>query len=182
MKQCSLINTFSDLPTTLTKKTHESLSTIRFSDDTLKLIKNLDPDKAHNNDLISIRMLKLHDASLCKPLELIFKSCLEIFILNEKKANVVPAHNKGNSQKLKNYRPTSLLPILGKIFEIILYKIMLEFSTKINLLSHNQSEFKPGDSCINQLLLITYAIYKSYDDVLDICGVFLNISKAFDQV
>ena len=30
VKQCSLINTSSDLPTTLTKKTHESLSTIRF--------------------------------------------------------------------------------------------------------------------------------------------------------
>ena len=73
-KQCSLINTCSDLPTTLTKKTHESLSTIRFrSDDTLKIIKNFDPNKAHGHDMISIRTVKLYDASLCKPLELIFK-------------------------------------------------------------------------------------------------------------
>ena len=58
-------------------KTHGSLSTIRFtSDDILKIIRNLDPNKAHGHD-ISIRMVKLCDASLCKPLELIFKSCVE---------------------------------------------------------------------------------------------------------
>ena len=77
-KQCSLINTCSELPTTLTKKNHESLSTIRFtSDDVLNIIKNLNPNKAHGHDMISIRMVKLCDTSLCKRLELTFKSCLE---------------------------------------------------------------------------------------------------------
>ena len=77
-KQYSLINTSSVLPTNLTMKTRESLSTIRFTIDViLKIIRNLDPNKAHGHDVISIRMVKLCDASLCKPLELIFKSCLE---------------------------------------------------------------------------------------------------------
>ena len=50
-KQCSLINICSDLPTTLTKKTHESLSTIRFtSDDMLKIIKNLDRYDKYSDD------------------------------------------------------------------------------------------------------------------------------------
>ena len=69
-------------------KTRESLSTIRFtSDDILNIIRNLDPNKAHGHDMVSIRMVKLCDASLCKPLELIFKSCLAIgnFLLNGKK-------------------------------------------------------------------------------------------------
>ena len=30
-------------------------------------------------------------------------------------------------------------------------------------ISPNQSEFKPGDSCTNQLLTITHEIYKSFD-------------------
>ena len=34
-----------------------------------------------------------------------------------KKANVVPVHEKGDQQILKNYRPISLLPIYGKFFE-----------------------------------------------------------------
>ena len=53
-KQCSVINTCSDLPTTSAKKNHESMSTIPFtSDDILKIIKNLHPNKAHGHDMIS---------------------------------------------------------------------------------------------------------------------------------
>ena len=184
-KQCSLINTSSVLPTTLIMKTRESLSTICFtSDDILKTIRNLDPNKAHGHDMISIRMVKLCDASLYKPLELIFKSCLESgkFPLEWKKTNLVPAYKKGYKQLLKNYRPISLLPIARKIFERILYNNMFEFFTKNHLISHSQSGFKPGDSCINLLLSVTHEIYKSFDDGLDVCGVFLDIYKAFDKV
>ena len=142
-------------------------STIRFTgDDILKIIKNFDPNKAHGHDMICIRMVKLCDASLCKPLEFIFKSCLESgkFPLEWKKANVVPAHKKEDKQILENYHPISLLPITGKIFERILYNNIFEFFTKNDLISHNQSGFKPGDSCINQLLSITHEIY----DVLSV--------------
>ena len=105
-------------------KTRESLSTICFtSDDILNIIRNLDPNKAHGHYIISIRMVKLCDASLCKPLELISKSCLESgkFPLEWKKVNLVPAYKRGDKQLLKNYRPISLLSIAGKIFEQILY-------------------------------------------------------------
>ena len=50
------------------------------------------------------------------------------------------------------------------------------------MISQNQSGFKPGDSCINQLLAITHEIYKSFDACLDVRAVFLDISKAFDKV
>ena len=84
-------------------------------------------------------MAKLCDASLCKPPELIFKSCLESgkFALEWKKANVVSAHKKGDKPILENYRPMSLLRITGKIFERILYNNMFESFTKSDLISHN---------------------------------------------
>ena len=50
------------------------------------------------------------------------------------------------------------------------------------LISPNQSGFKPGDSCINQLLAITHEIYKSFEDRYEVRGIFLYISKAFDKV
>ena len=50
------------------------------------------------------------------------------------------------------------------------------------MISDNQSGFKPGDSCANQLLSITHDIYQSFDDNLEVRAVFLDISKAFDQV
>ena len=117
-------------------------------------------------------------------MELTFTSCLENgkFPTEWEKANVVPAHKKGDKQNLENYRPISLLPVAGKIFERILYNNMDEFFTENNLISPNQSGFKPGDSCINQLLPITHEIYKSSDDGLEVRGIFLDISKAFDKV
>ena len=59
---------------------------------------------------------------------------------------------------------------------------MYEFFTENNLISPNQSGFKPGDSCINQLLSITHEIYKSFEGGLEVRGIFLDISKAFDEV
>ena len=59
---------------------------------------------------------------------------------------------------------------------------MFSFFIENDLISLNQSGFKPGDSCINQLLSITHEIYKSFDDGWEVRGVFLDISKAFDKV
>ena len=59
---------------------------------------------------------------------------------------------------------------------------MFEFFIKNDLISQHQSGFKPGDSCINQLLSITHEIYQSFDQGFDVRSVFLDISKAFDKV
>ena len=105
-KQCTVINNSSKVPSELLLKTDKFF---------LKIIQNLDSEKAHDHDRIRIRMLKICGPSICKPLEIIFKSCLEsrIFPLKWKKANVVPIHKK--KQSLENYRPISLLPLCGNI-------------------------------------------------------------------
>ena len=129
-------------------------------------------------------MLKICGEAIHKPLESIFRASLndECFLSEWKKANVVPIHKKDDKQILKNYRPVSLLPICAKIFERIIYSRIFEYLIENNLITENQPGFKPGDSCINQLLSITRDIYKSLDDGFEIKGVFLDISKAFDKV
>jgi len=105
-----------------------------------------------------------------------------IFPTEWKMANVVPVFKKDDKQNVKNYRPVSLLPIFGKIFERLIYKEMYSFFIENNLISQNQSGFKQGDSCTNQLVSITHDIYKSLDQGYEVRGVFLDISKAFDKV
>ena len=56
------------------------------------------------------------------------------------------------------------------------------YFTENKLTSSNQSGFKPGDSCFNQLLSITHEIYESFDVELEVRSVFLDISKAIDKV
>ena len=95
---------------------------------------------------------------------------------------MVPGQKKGDKQILKNYRPILLLPVAGKVFKRLLFDKMFEFFIENNLISKSQSGFRPGDSCINQLLSITHEIYQSFDDNSEVRAVFLNISKAFDKV
>ena len=83
-----------------------------------------------------------------------------------------------------NYRPVSLLPILGKIFERIIFNSIFEYLEENNLLCPNQSGFRPYDSCEYHLLSILHEIYKSFDcnSPKDVRGIFLDLSKAFDKV
>ena len=65
-KQCSVISNPSELTSNiLKKKTDKSISTVTFtSDDIAILVQNLDPNKAHGHDMLSIRMLKLCGKSI----------------------------------------------------------------------------------------------------------------------
>ena len=62
-----------------------------------------------------------------------------------------PVFKKSDKRLLNNYRPISLLPIIGKILERLLYDQMFEFLIRNHLIFQNKSVFKPGNSCINQL-------------------------------
>ena len=63
-----------------------------------------------------------------------------------------------------------------------MYNKLYEYFIEDKLISSGQSGFKPGDSCMNQLLSITRDIYQSFDNGFKVRGVFLDISKAFDKV
>ena len=181
--QCSLVRNSSVLPTDFELFTDKSLSNITFTgNDIGGIISSLDPNKAHGHDMKSIRMSKICGYSISKHLGLIFRASLEdgIFPQNWEKANVFIKINV--KQSIKNYTSVSLLPICGNIFERLMYNDMFSFFIESNLIYQNQSGFKPGDPCFNQLLSITHEIYKSFDDGWEVRGVFLDISKAFDKV
>ena len=188
--QCTPLNNSSALPNNLAKVTNRSLDTVNFStDDISKIIRsfivnNLDPNKAHGHDMLSNRMIKLCGNSVCKPLSIIFNDFLKErrFPSDWKKAHVLPVQKKGDKQCLKNYRPISLLPICRKFFERLFYNDIFTIFTDNNLIYSNQSGFRSGDSCVDQLIAITHEMYQSFDDGLEVRGVSLDISKAFDRV
>ena len=67
---------------------------------------------------------------------------------------------------------------------LLLEKCLKEYCiiTENNLIYPNKLDFKQGDLCINQLLSVTHEIYKSFDDGIEVRGIFLVILKAFDEV
>ena len=95
-----------------------------------------------------------------------------------------PNPQKKDKQTVSNYRPISLLPIFDKIFERIIFKNLYNFLVQNNLITKNQSGFRPGDSCSNQLLSLTNEIHEAFHakGCLEVRSVFLDMSKAFDKV
>ena len=55
-----------------------------------------------------------------------------------KVGKVSPVYKKGNVQLFDNYRPISVLPIFGKIFEKILYTRLYSFFTSKNVIHSKQ--------------------------------------------
>ena len=104
---------------------------------------------------------------------------------NSGKNNAFKVYSNNSSNIVLKIRLRSLQVRLnnsvGKIFERLIFNGIFKFFTFNNLISPNQSGFKPGDSCINQLLSISHKIYKLFDDGLE-KRCFLDISKAFDKV
>ena len=131
-------------------------------------------------------MLLLCDDSVILPLRIIFRNILLISIYPDiwKLANVIPIFKKGDKQVINNYRPISLLPICGNMFEKIVFNNLYSYLDANNLITKNQSGFRPGDSTTNQLLYLVNEIHQAFENPksLEVRSVFLGISKAFDKV
>ena len=131
-------------------------------------------------------MLLLCDDSVVLPLKIVFQNILDNSVYPDiwKLANVMPIHKKEDKQLVGNYRPISLLPICGKIFEKIIFNNLYSYLNVNKLLTKNQSSFRPGDSTTNQLLYLVSEIHEAFEDskCLEVRAVFLDISKAFDKV
>ena len=75
--------------------------------------------------MIRTRMLKICGKSIIKPVQIIYKQCLEkdCFPDEWKKVNIVLVQRKKDKQLLENYRPISILPICGKVLERLIYNL-----------------------------------------------------------
>ena len=90
--------------------------------------------------------------------------------------------SQDSKRVINNYRPISLLPLFAKSFEKILFLKIYNHFTSNNLITKNQSEFRPDDSVTNQLICLVDSINSFLDINLDVRSVFLDMSKAFDKV
>lgn len=96
------------------------------------------------------------------------------------KYNLASIHKEDNKQLVNNYRSVSLLCACFKVFEKLIFDTIFEIMIGINLLSTTQSGFKPSNSCVTQLILITHSIF--VNPSVELWGVLLVISKTFERV
>ena len=68
------------------------------------------------------------------------------------------------------------------MFEMILFLKMNNYFLTNDLITKNQSGFRPNVSVTNQLICLLHAIHSSLDINFDVRSVILDMSKAFDKV
>ncbi len=121
---------------------------------------------------------------LIKPLTIIINQILNTGIFPDKIkiAKISPIHKKEDDTLFTNYRPTSLLPAISKIFEKDIFKQLYEFFTQNKLFYNSQYGFR------NQHLT-EFAALEVFDRILvemdknDIpINIYLDLSKAFDTL
>ena len=141
-RQCKLVVNSSLLPP-INFLTTKRLDHIIIQDvEILPIIRSLNPDKATSSDGKYGHMLLLYDDSVTRPLKLIFQNIFSTSTYSDmwKLANVTPIFKKGDKQLIKNDRYITSL----------LYNLY-SYLNENNLITKNQSRFRPSDSTTNHL-------------------------------
>ena len=97
---------------------------------------------------------------------------------------VTPLHKSGSLSHSgpNNFRPVSKLPVVIKISEHAVHKQVYGHLTTHNLLSPNQTGFRPGHFTSSALLDVHDYFFKNIDKGNTTGTVFLDLSKAFDLI
>ena len=147
-------------------------------------ILTLSSNKSYGLYSCPIRLLKCSRQILGEPLAIIFNTSIEsgIFPTKLKIAKVIPIFKAGDATAPSNYRPISLLSIFNKIFEKLIYKRLNSYLISKEIISESQYGFREKHSTEHAILDIISKIQANMDKKLFSCGVFIDLSKAFDTV
>ena len=104
-EQYTTLKNDSKLPSNQIYLRQSRLVSLNFNEDEiLRIIRVLNPQKAHGYDDISIRMIKICDKSLLKPLIILFKNSTKSSHYPDiwKRSNIIPVHKKNDKQLVIN--------------------------------------------------------------------------------
>ena len=99
-----------------------------------------------------------------------------------KVAGVTPIFKGGEKTEKSNYRPISVLPVISKLFDKLVFDQLYQYMTKNDLFSHNQSGFRRLHSTLTCLLKNTDDWYSGMELGQLVGLVFIDFKKAFDSV
>ena len=97
-------------------------------------------------------------------------------------AKVSPIFKSGYPELFSNYRPISVLPVISKIIEKLIYNRLMEYIDKNNILYENQFGFRKQHSTSMALTILMDKLHTATDHNFFSLGVYLDLSKAFDTV
>ena len=149
-----------------------------------KIVKNLASKNSSGHDGISARFLKSILETVVLPLTHVINQslCTGIFPDRHKIARVVSLFKKGDQPILDNYRPISLLPVVSKVFEKVVFNQLYQYVTDNNLIFTCQYGFRKLHSTELASLELVDKVFQYLDQGKLPLSIFLDLSKAFDTL
>ena len=143
------------------------------------LLKSCNVNKAAGIDNVSGRFLKDGADVLGIPITQICNLSIRLshFPKDCKVAKLKPLYKKGTKTDPKNFRPISLLSIVSKIFEKVIYDEAMEYLTDNNILYKYQSSFRKNHSTDTSLSYLTNKILTGFDSGLLTGMILIDCKK-----
>ena len=98
------------------------------------------------------------------------------------RAKILPIFKNKDTLDITNYGPTSILPVISKVYEKGFYNRLYNYYSVNNLLSSSQFGFRSGAGTEHALLNFSDDILKLIDKKKVAIATFMDLSKAFDCV
>ena len=95
---------------------------------------------------------------------------------------VTTIFKSGDPMQMSNYRPISILPVLSKVLEKLIYSRVMNHLQKYNYLTRSQYGFRTGCSTEGALQDMCLSLYDNFEHGHYCLGAFLDLSKAFDSL
>ena len=97
-------------------------------------------------------------------------------------ARVAPIFKSGQRDDRSNYRPISVLPLISRLFEKLLYDQFYDYLNTNKLIYRHQSGFRSLHSVVTCLMKNTNDWYLNIDKGEYTGLIFIDLKKAFDTV
>ena len=150
----------------------------------LKLLSNLNPNKAIGPDNVPGKFLKLCSHEIADIYQVLFQASLDQGVVppDWKEANIVPLFKKGDKSSPENYRPISLTSLSCKLLEHVVHSNIMTHLDNFNVLDDAQHGFRKRRSCVSQLISTLDDFANCLKNHQHIDAILLDFSKAFDKV
>ena len=140
----------------------------------ISIINGLESKKASGVDGIPVQFIKAEPSSI--------GSLVTRLVSFSIKSGIFPIKKTKESTELTYFHPISVLPVLSKVLEHVVYDQLIFYLLQHNLLYEWQSGFCPHYSSQDALLHITDSWRRAIDDSKFTAAAFFNVSKAFNCV
>jgi len=147
------------------------------------IIKSL-PNKSPGPDELRADIIQNVVDSIASPLSHIcnLSFSMGVFPNELKVAKITPIFKKDDAMVFGNYRPVSVLSVLSKVMERLMYNRLIDYLNTHKILYRNQFGFRKGYSTQLALILLVDKISQAIDKGEYCIGLFLDLSKAFDTI